>query len=376
MDELSKYEPWRVGVLFSQTGHLSTIEKTQFMGTMVAIEQINDTGGINGREVHPVCYDPASDNAMFRDYSRKMLVEDGLSTIFGCYSSASRKAVLPVVERMNGLLWYPTLYEGYEFSPNVIYSGAAPNQNSVALANFITNNFGPRVYFVGSDYVFPRESNRIMRHHLQTAGHEVVGEKYVPERAKRQDFMPVFNDIKRLKPDAIFSTVVGDATSLFYQQYADIGFSPMTMPIFSLTTTETEIAAMGGDVAESHYTAASYFQNLQSSANSEFIKRCKIKYGDDVITNVCMEAAYYQVMLFKSALEMANTLDTDILRPAVLGAEIDAPQGAVGIHSRWGHGNVRTRIGRAVNDGQFQIVSTSHKVIETDPFLLHSSEHQ
>lgn len=374
MQESSKSEPWRVGVLFSQTGHLSNIEKTQYMGTMVAIEQINEAGGINGRELVPVCCDPASDNALFRDYSRKMLVDDGLSTIFGCYSSSSRKAVLPILERMNGLLWYPTLYEGYEFSPNVIYSGAAPNQNSVALAKFLTDNFGPRVYFVGSDYVFPRESNRIMRHLLQTFGSEIIGEQYVPLRAKRQNFLPIFNEIKRLKPDAIFSTVVGDATSLFYQQYTDLGLSPLTMPIFSLTTTETEVAAMGADVAENHYTAASYFQTLQSKGNLEFVTRCKRKYGDGVVTNVCMEAAYYQVMLFKSALEMANTLDTDILRPAVLGAEIIAPQGEVGIHSRWGHGNVRTRIGRAARDGQFQIVSTSQKVIETDPFLLHSNQ--
>lgn len=370
MDRSSEWEPWRVGVLFSQTGHLSDIEQTQRMGTMVAIEQINEAGGINGRELVPVSYDPASDNALFRSYSRKMLVDDGLSTIFGCYTSSSRKAVLPIVERLNGLLWYPTLYEGYEFSPNVIYSGAAPNQNSVALAKFLAQNCGPRVYFVGSDYVFPRESNRIMRHLLQTFGSEIIGERYVPLRSKRQDFLPIFNEIKRLKPDAIFSTVVGDSTSMFYQQYADIGLSARDMPIFSLTTTETEIGAMGADVAENHYTAAAYFQALQSESNLDFVTRCKRRYGDDVVTNVCMEAAYYQVMLFKSALELAGTLDTDVLRPAVLGAEILAPQGEVGIHSRWGHGNVRTRIGRAASNGQFEIVSTSSKVIETDPFLL------
>ncbi|WP_428929601.1 transporter substrate-binding domain-containing protein [Marinibacterium sp. SX1] len=370
----SKTEPWRVGVLFSKTGCLANIEYTQFMGTMVAIDEINDTGGINGREVVPVSYDPSSDNALYRDYSRQMLVEDGLSTIFGCYTSSSRKAVLPIVERMNGLLWYPTLYEGFEFSPNVIYSGSAPNQNSVALADYLTENFGPRVFFVGSDYVFPAESNRIMRHLLTARGSEIVGERYVPLRARRQDFLPVFNEIRRIRPDAIFSTVVGDATTHFYRLYADLGISPRDMPIFSLTTTETEVAAMGGDVAENHFTAASYFQALQGEENADFLRRSRRMFGDDVTTNVCMEAAYYQVMLFRAALELADTVDTDLLRPAILGVEIAAPQGTVGIHSHWGHSNLRPRIGRAMRNGQFEVLATAPSVVETDPFFVQFSQ--
>ena len=130
-------EPWHVGVLFSQTGFMALIEETQFRGTMIAIDEINDRGGVNGREIVPVIYDPASDNSQFRHQARKMLAEDGLTTIFGCYTSSSRKAVLPVVERLNGLLWYPTIYEGFEYSPNIIYTGAAPNQNSLALCELI-----------------------------------------------------------------------------------------------------------------------------------------------------------------------------------------------------------------------------------------------
>jgi len=370
----SSSEPWRVGVLFSRTGHLSNIENTQYMGTMVAIQEINEAGGIDGRELVAHSYDPASDNSLFRDYSRRMLVDDGLSTIFGCYSSSSRRAILPIIERLNGLLWYPTLHEGFECSPNVIYTGASPNQNSVALANYLSEHCGKRVYFVGADYVFPRESNRIMRHLLTARGCEVVDERYVPTRAKRQDFLPIFNDIKRLQPDAIFSTVIGDATSLFYQTYAQFGFSPKQMPIFSLTTTESENMAMGTDVAEDHFTVASYFQTVESASNAEFVRRSKRMYGDDVLTNVCMEAAYYQVHMFRAALEMVGTMEPDILRPAVLGAQLSAPQGVVGIHSQWGQSNVWSRVGRAARSGQFNILAQSRDAVETDPFLVRTSQ--
>ncbi|MBU1176672.1 MAG: transporter substrate-binding domain-containing protein [Alphaproteobacteria bacterium] len=353
---------------------VSVIEKTQYMGTMVAIEEINQAGGINGRELVATTYDPASDNNLFRSYSRKMLVEDGLSTIFGCYSSSSRRAVLPIVERMNGLLWYPTQYEGFECSPNVIYTGASSNQNSVALADYIATNFGRRVYFVGVDYVFPRETNRIMRQLLVERGCEVVAEMYVPTRARREDFFPIFNDIKQLRPDAIFSTVVGDATARFYQMYADQHFSAKQMPIFSLTTTESENLAMGADVAEDHFTVAAYFQTVESDQNQAFVRRCRLLYGDDINTNVCMEAAYYQVHVFKKALELAGSMDTDVLRPALKGLALAAPQGPVTIHQRWRHSNVWSRVGRAMRSGQFSIVSQSRSAVECDPFFLRASQ--
>src|SRR5512139_3678457 len=178
-------EPWRVGVLFSQTGHMSVIEETQLRGTLLAIDEINCGGGVNGRELVPVIYDPASDNTLFRHYAKKLMTEDGVTSIFGCYTSSSRKVVLPIVERLNGLLWYPTLYEGFEYSPNVIYTGAAPNQNSLTLFNYLASNYGTRFYFVGSDYVYPRESNRIMRALINQSGGEVVGEMYVSLNARR-----------------------------------------------------------------------------------------------------------------------------------------------------------------------------------------------
>ena len=151
-------EPWRVGVLFSRTGVTAVIEETQLRGTLLAIEEINAAGGINGRELAPIIYDPGSDEGNFARLADHLLTDDGVTMIFGCYTSSSRKAVLPIVERRNGLLWYPTLYEGFEYSPNIIYTGAAPNQNSVELADFLVERYGPRFYLIGSDYIYPRES--------------------------------------------------------------------------------------------------------------------------------------------------------------------------------------------------------------------------
>lgn len=362
--------PWRIGVLFSRTGFMSVIEETQYQGTLLAIEEINEAGGVCGRELVPVSYDPGSDSAAYGHYAKRLMIEDQVSTIFGCYTSSSRKAVLPVVERLNGLLWYPTLYEGFEASPNVIYTGASPNQNSLALCRHLMDAYGSRFYFVGSDYIYPRESNRVMREVLKANGGSVVGERYVNVHARWQDFLPIVQDIRRVKPDVIFSTVVGEATVFLYQAYANVGLDPKTMPIASLTTTEAEIAAMGFDVGEGHITAASYFQGVEGDANRAFVGRFKKRFGDDVSTNMCVEASYFQLHLFAKALEQANTLDTEVLRAMVLGTTFDAPQGAVSVNPTTGHADLWTRIGRANRGGQFEVIDQSEEAVHADPFLI------
>ena len=371
----SSGEPWRVGVLFSKTGYMSVIEETQLRGTLLAIDEINEAGGINGRPVKPVVFDPSSEASGFGRLAKKLLVEDGVTSIFGCYTSSSRKAVLPVVERLNGLLWYPTLYEGFEFSPNVIYTGAGPNQNSLELFRFLMENFGTRLYFVGSDYVYPRVSNRIMREFVEGNGGKVVGERYVSLRPNRAEFYDVIRDIRELHPDAIFSTVVGDGTVHLYQAYAESGFNPKSMPITSLTTTEAEIRAMGADVGEGHITAAPYFQGIENDENRRFLSRWKNIYGDDYAANMCSEAAYFQVHLFAQALTKTNSLETEHMRAAVLGENVAAPQGQVSINPACGHANLWTRIGRANRAGQFDIVKQSHTAVNADPYLIGYGRH-
>lgn len=362
--------PWRIGVLFSRTGFMSVIEETQYQGTQLAIEEVNEAGGVCGRELVPVAYDPGSDSAAYGHYAKRLMVEDQVSTIFGCYTSSSRKAVLPVVERLNGLLWYPTLYEGFEASPNVIYTGASPNQNSLALCRYLMDTFGTRFYFVGSDYIYPRESNRVMRELLKSNGGSVVGERYVNVYARWQDFVPIIQDIKRVRPDVIFSTVVGEGTVFLYQAYANVGLDPKQVPIASLTTTEAEIAAMGFDVGAGHVTAASYFQGVEGSANNAFVQRFKKRFGADISTNMCAEASYFQLHLFAKALEQVNSLDTEVLRSMVFGTSFDAPQGAVTVNPMSGHTDLWTRIGRANRQGQFDVVSQSKEPVHADPFLI------
>ena len=365
--------PWRVGVLFAQTGCTADIEKTQLDGTLMAIDEINGAGGVRGREILPVIYDPGSGSIPYSYLAKKLMVEDGVTSIFGCYTSASRKAIMPVIERLNGLLWYPTTYEGFEFSPNVIYTGAAPNQNSIELCRYLMQTYGPRFYLIGSDYVYPRQSNRFVREFLASTGGIVVAERYLDIQARQRDFLPIMRDIDEAGADVIFSTVVGRGTSFLYQAYADAGFDPKRMPIASLTTTEAELRAMGLDVGEAHVTAACYFEGIESEANAAFVGRFKKRFGGDASTNVCAEAAYFQVHLFARALEKTNSLATDDLRPVVLGSAFEAPQGRVRIDPVSGHADLWTRIGVANRKGQFDLIRQSAAPVQADPFLICTS---
>ncbi len=200
---------WRVGVLFSNTGVTSTIERTQLNATLLAIEEINAAGGVLGRPIEPVMYDPASDPKQFRNFAERLFQLDRIRLLFGCYMSSTRKAVLPVVEAHRGLLFYPTLYEGFEYSRHCIYTGAAPNQNSMQLAKFLLSAFGNRFLFVGSNYVYPYESNRVMGDFVVQGKGKILDEMYIPLHPADKDFDKVIGRIKKTSPDVIFSTVVG-----------------------------------------------------------------------------------------------------------------------------------------------------------------------
>ncbi len=365
--------PLRVGILFSKTGVTAGIESSQLQGTLLAIEEINGAGGIDGRELQAVYYDPCSSPNTYKALAEKLMAEDGVRVILGCYMSSERKAVLPVVERANGLLFYPTLYEGFEYSRNVIYTGAAPNQNSVQLAEYMMRNFGSRVYMVGSDYIYPYESNRIMSDLLLERGGEKVGERYVKLNAREEDFADVCADIKNKRPDFIFSTVVGQATKYFYRAYADAGLDPSTMPIASLTTSETEVRQMSEGIATGHITAATYFQSIDSENNRRCVAKAKHRFGEDTVTNMCWEAAYFQTYLLASALSSVGGDNVQQLIPALLDSEFLAPQGMVKIDAENHHAYLTPRIGRVRNDGQFDILHEAKQPVKPDPYLVEHS---
>lgn len=364
-------DPIKVGVLYSETGVTSSIESSQRFGTLFAIDQINGAGGVNGREIVPVIYDPHSEPARYAALAERLITADKVNVIFGCYMSSTRKAVIPVVERWNRLLFYSTLYEGFEFSDHLLYTGAAPNQNSVQLAEFMTATFGPRVYLVGSNYIYPYESNRIMSDLVsQCPGGAKVGERYVPLEATAHDFDDVLADIRNVQPDFIFSTVVGNATQNFYRAYAEAGFDAAKMPIASLTTTEVEIAQMGTAIAEGHYTSAPYFQTVASDANHACLSKFRQQFGDIVAPNACWEAAYFQVHLFANAMTEGGSDEIDALLPALLGSTFDAPQGQVRIEPSNHHAYLYPRIGRVNSNGQFTIVRETKDAVYPDPYLV------
>ena len=367
---MANKDPVRVGVLYSQTGVTSTIGKSQLQGTLLAIDEINEAGGLDGREIVPVAYDAQSTPAVYAQLAERLIIADKVNVILGCYMSSSRKAVLPLVEKWNKLLFYPTLYEGFEFSNNIIYTGAAPNQNSVQLAEFMTANFGARVYLIGSDYIYPYESNRIMSELvLQRQNSEKVGERYVALDATEEDFRPIIEEIRNLRPDFIFSTVVGDSAACLYRAYADAGFDPKTMPIGSLTTSEAEISQMDG-AGTGHFTSAPYFQSIQSDTNFRCLERLRRRFGEDCVPNLCWEAAYFQTHVFANAFAQAGTDELAQLVPHVLGSEFEAPQGRIRIDPTNHHTCLYPRIGVVNSRGQFTIVREATRAVHPDPYMV------
>lgn len=368
---MTNKDPVKVGVLYSQTGATSAIESSQRLGTLMAIEEINEAGGINGREIVAMQYDPESNLYQFRTLAERLVAIDNVNVIFGCYMSSARKAVIPVVEKYNRILFYSTLYEGFEFSNNIIYTGAAPNQNSVQLADYMMSSFGGRVYLIGSDYIYPYESNRIMSDLVnQRPGGSVVAQRYVPLDAGPRDFDAIVAEIREMRPDFIFSTVVGNATQHLYRAYAEAGLNPKTMPIASLTTSEVEVAQMGAAVAAGHFTAAPYFSSIDTPENQRVIDRFRARFGDEVRPNACWEAAYFQVHMFANAMRATGTDLVPALMPQLLGTEFVAPQGRVRIEPGNHHTHLYPRIGRVNSKGEFSIVRASKNAVAPDPYLV------
>ena len=365
----SRSDPWRVGVLFSRTGLTAVTETEHFLGTALAIQEINEAGGVLGREIEVVAYDPESDPVTYRRLADRLLTEDGISVIFGCSSSAERKAVLPAIERRNGLLWYPSLYEGFEYSPNVIYTGASPNQNSFPLAEYLVRNHGRRVFLVGSDYVYPRESNRIMRDLVESYGGEIVDEVYVPMDATEPCLRDMVARIKDRAPNVVFSTVVGRAAQSFYRLYRQAGFDPASLPIASLTMAEGEVQAIGAALCEGHITAATYFASLQGASNRRFADDFRRAFGPDRPISMWSAGAYAQVRLFAMALERAGTLDTQRLVEAALGLSFEAPEGTIRIDPDNNHTWLTPRIGRLRRDGGFDVIWEAKAAVKPDPYL-------
>lgn len=367
-DDTSQDDGWRVGVLFSRSGATGVTESEHFFGTALAIEEINRIGGVLDRPLIPVAYDPKGDATEYRKLATRLVVEDEVTVIFGCSRSSSRKAVLPVVERSNALLWYCSFYEGFEYSPNVIYTGAVPNQNSVQLAAYLMQNKATRFFLVGADYIYPRESNRIMRDMVEQQGCEVIDEVYLPIEAEQRELDEVLADIRASQPDVVFSTLVGEAARRFYQRYREFGLDPKRIPIASLSMAEEEIRLIGPELCEGHITSATYFGSLQNESNRRFIDLWRQRFGDRP-TSTWSEMAYTQVHLFARALQRCGSMDRRKLVEAAHAVEFESPEGRVALDADNNHCCLTPRIGVCRSDGQFDIVWEAKEPIRPDPYL-------
>ena len=357
-----------VGILHSVTGTMAISESGSVEAEKLAIKQINEAGGILGRQIKVIQEDGASDWPTFAEKARKLLVNDKVAAVFGCWTSASRKAVLPVFEKENGMLYYPTFYEGLEQSKNVIYTGQEATQQSIAGLDWVAEEKDAKTfYLIGSDYIWPRTSNKIARKHIENVlGGKVVGEEYYP--LGHTNFGSLINKIKLKKPDVIYSIVVGGSNVSWYKQLKAAGITSDKWTLLTISVTEDEMLGIGGENVEGFYAAMKYFQSLDNPNNVAFVKAFKEMWGEDSVIGDVTQAAYLGPWLWKLAVEKAGSFDIDKIAESSNGIEFDgAPEGYVRIHDSNHHLWSKTRIGRARKDGQFDVIWESD-LIEPNPF--------
>jgi urea transport system substrate-binding protein len=356
-----------VGQLHSATGTMAISETGSIQAERLAIDQINEMGGILGRKIKITQEDGASDWPTFAEKAKKLLVQDHVASVFGCWTSASRKAVLPVFEKENGLLYYPTFYEGLEQSKNVFYTGQEATQQILAGLDWLYKTKGAKTFFlIGSDYIWPRTSNKIARKHIENVLHgTVVGEEYYP--LGHTQFGSLINKIKAQKPDAVYAIVVGGSNVSFYKQLKAAGVTSENQTLLTISVTEDELLGIGGENMVGFYAAMKYFQSLENDNNKKFVAVFKAKYGPKSVIGDVTQAAYLGPWLWKAGVEKAKSFEVDKVVAASPGIELTtAPEGYVKVHENH-HLWSKLRVGQALADGQYKVIYES-ELIEPNPF--------
>ena len=356
-----------VGQLHSATGTMAISETGSIQAERLAIDQINAKGGVLGRKIKIIQEDGASDWPTFAEKAKKLLSNDKVAAVFGCWTSASRKAVLPVFEHENGMLYYPTFYEGLEQSKNVIYTGQEATQQILAGLDWLAKEKKAKTfYLIGSDYIWPRTSNKIARKHIENVLHgTVVGEEYYP--LGHTQFGSLINKIKLKKPDVVYAIIVGGSNVSFYKQLKAAGVTADKQTLLTISVTEDELLGIGGENMVGFYAAMKYFESLDNSNNKKFVADFKSKYGDKSVIGDVTQAAYLGPWLWKAAVEKAGSFDVDKVAAASPGIELKtAPEGYVKVHKNH-HLWSKLRIGRVRADGQYDVLYES-SLIEPNPF--------
>ncbi len=369
----------KVGILHSQSGTMAMAEKPMIEATQMAIDEINASGGVLGKQIEYVLEDGASDAAVFAEKATKLLTSDKVATIFGCWTSASRKAVLPVVEGNEGLLWYPVQYEGLESSHNIMYTAPCPNQQAIPAIDYLMENYKGddgvlKLFLFGSDYVYPRTTNTIIKAMSKEYGFEIVGEEYIP--LGYTDCSTVITKIQQTNPDVIINTINGDSNVSFFKQYKDAGLTPDKIQTMSFSCYEEDIRGMGAEYADGHLFAWNYFQSVDTEASNGFTEKFKSLYGSDRVTGDPVINAYEGVYLWKTAVEKAGTFDVEAVITACETGDVQAetPEGLVTIAAGTTHHCLqKVLVGKCDSTGQLQALWETKDRVEPDPWLKNYS---
>jgi urea transport system substrate-binding protein len=372
-------EPVKIGVLHSLSGTMAISETSLRDVVLMAVEEINAAGGVLGKPIEAVVVDPASDWPLFAEKAKELIVDHKVAATFGCWTSVSRKSCLPVFEEYNALLFYPVQYEGEEQSLNVFYTGASPNQQLIPAAEYMMEEIGSKkFYLLGTDYVFPRTANKVLKAFLKTKGvpDENIIEEYTPFH--HQDYQTIVANIKKFAAggDAcVMSTINGDSNVPFYKEFANQGLTSEDCPIMAFSVAEDELRAMDVPPLVGHLAAWNYFQSIDTPENAKFVAdfkaycaRNNLPGGADRVTDDPIEAAYFGVYVWKQAVEKAGSFDVDAVRAAAYGLEFDAPGGKKKMHISNQHTHKPVFIGEILADGQFKIVDASDGLVEPDSY--------
>ena len=367
-----------IGIVVSTTGSYAAIGQSICAGAELALDEINadPNAPVN---LKPVICDPGGVSSAYAGAVDSLLAEQGLTHVLGCYTSSSRKEVLPLFEKHDALLWYPSHYEGFETSDNVIYTGAAPNQHIIPLARYLMANHGKRGWFVGSNYVWAWENNRILREALIAANGGVIGERYFP--VGETDLGPLVAQIVADRPDFVFNTLIGESCYEFLRQFRAsaqaLGIDqPATMPVASCSLSEAELPLIGAEAGSGHLSSSVYFSTVKSFENNRFTAEWDRRFAS--LGRACAdgEAAYVAVHLLAKAVATAGSTALVDVRAAARGLQFAAPQGLVTVDPDNLHCRMRPRIGRSTVNGSFDIIYEEHGPVWPDPYLVWASAEQ
>ena len=372
----------KVGVLHSLSGTMAISETVLKDTVLMAIDEINAKGGVLGKKLEPVVVDPASNWPLFAEKTKQLLGQDKVAVIFGCWTSVSRKSVLPVVEEMNGLLFYPVQYEGEELSKNVFYTGAAPNQQAIPAVDYLMSKAGggaKRWVLLGTDYVYPRTTNKILRAYLKSKGVKEtdIDEKYTP--FGHSDYQTIVADVKKFSAGgktAVVSTINGDSNVPFYKELGNAGLKAKDVPVVAFSVGEEELRGVDTKPLVGHLAAWNYFMSIKNPTNDEFIKKWsayakdkKLAGADKPLTNDPMEATYIGINMWKQAVEKAKSTDTDKVIAAMAGQTFKAPSGITSMMDPKNHHlHKSVFIGEVKADGQFNVVWKTKEPVKAKPW--------